>query len=279
MNSNKVKPFLRWAGGKKWLVSLLAELVDIDTYESYYEPFLGGGSVFFELHPKGKVFLSDTNEDLISTYKTVKTSPNEVWTILSSYKNSESEYYAIREYEPIDPVERAARFIYLNQTSYNGLYRVNRDGKYNVPYGRRKNVPYNEAGILACSQRLQNAVLTVDDFATVLQSVKKGDFIYLDPPYVVAKDVNGFIQYNKNLFSFDDQKRLSESIDSIRNVGAYYVLSNAMHDTIKEIFQRESDSTFVLSRTSIIGGKKAYRGKTEEYLFTNIPGADKVFNR
>ena len=276
MNSNKVKPFLRWAGGKNWLVSLLAELVDVDSYGSYFEPFLGGGSVFFELYPKGEVFLSDTNEDLISTYQAVKSSPNEVWAILSSYQNTESEYYSIRALDPIDPIERAARFIYLNHTSFNGLYRVNRAGKYNVPYGKRKNIPYNESGILACSDRLQNASLTVGDFADVLQGVKKGDFVYLDPPYVVAKDVNGFIQYNKHLFSFEDQKRLSASIDRIRDAGAFYVLSNAKHETIKEIFEKEGDSTIILSRTSLIGGKKAYRGKTEEFLFTNIPGIESV---
>lgn len=273
MNSSKVKPFLRWAGGKNWLVSLLAELIDIDTYGSYYEPFLGGGSVFFELHPKGEVFLSDTNEDLIATYQAVKSSPNEVWAILSTYKNTESDYYSIRTLNPLDPIERAARFIYLNHTSFNGLYRVNRKGKYNVPYGWRKNIPYNEAGIIACSERLQNAELTVGDFDELLKNVKKGDFVYLDPPYVVAKDVNGFIQYNKHLFSLEDQKRLSVSIDRIREVGAYYALSNAKHDTIKEIFQRDGDSIIVLSRSSLIGGKKAYRGKTSEFLFTNIPNA------
>jgi len=276
MNSKKVKPFLRWAGGKNWLVGILKELVDLDSYEAYYEPFLGGGSVFFELHPKGKVFLSDTNEDLISTYQTVKASPNEVWELLSTFQNTESEYYTIRAKDPLDPVERAARFIYLNHTSFNGLYRVNREGKYNVPYGRRKNIPYNEAGLLACSERLQNADLTVADFAEILQDVKKGDFVYLDPPYVVSKDANGFIQYNKHLFSFEDQKRLSASIDRIREVGAYYVLSNAKHDTIKEIFQKDSDCLIALSRTSLIGGKKAYRGETEEYLFTNIPDAERI---
>ena len=105
MNSNKVKPFLRWAGGKNWLVGLLAEIVDVDTYGSYYEPFLGGGSVFFELHPKGEVFLSDTNEDLISTYQAVKSSPNEVWAILSTYQNTEFDYYSIRALDPIDPID------------------------------------------------------------------------------------------------------------------------------------------------------------------------------
>ena len=276
MNNSKVKPFLRWAGGKNWLVSLLAEIIDVDSYGSYYEPFLGGGSVFFELHPKGEVFLSDTNEDLISTYQAVKSSPKEVWAILSTYKNTESDYYSIRALDPLDPIERAARFIYLNHTSFNGLYRVNRAGKYNVPYGRRKNIPYYESGIVACSERLQNAVLMVSDFAAVLKNVKKGDIVYLDPPYVVAKDANGFIQYNKHLFSIEDQKRLSASIDRIRDIGAFYVLSNAKHETIKEIFDKKGDCTIVLSRTSVIGGKKAYRGKTEEYLFTNIPGAEKI---
>ena len=278
MNNNKVKPFLRWAGGKTWLVDRLSKIIDIDTYEAYYEPFLGGGSVFFELNPKKEVYLSDINDDLISTYQSIKIAPDDVWRILSSYQNTEADYYFIRSQNPSNPIERAARFIYLNHTSFNGLYRVNRAGKYNVPYGKRKTIGYNKNTILAASERLQNVVLSVGDFASILNNVKKGDFVFLDPPYVVANDVNGFIQYNQHLFSLEDQKRLNDIIEKIRNTGAYYLLTNARHDTIKEIFQKQGDSTIILSRNSAIGGKKAFRGVTEEFLFTNIPEADRIIS-
>ena len=167
-------------------------------------------------------------------------------------------------------------FIYLNHTSFNGLYRVNREGKYNVPYGRRKNIPYNKEGLLSASESLQGAVISTGDFSVQLENVKKGDLVYLDPPYVVAKEENCFILYNKHLFSLEDQERLSSCIDKIKEVGAFYILSNAKHDTIREIFEKTGYSVLTLGRASLIGGKKAYRGKTEEYLFTNIPEAKRI---
>lgn len=273
---SKAKPFLRWAGGKKWLLPVLHEFVNIKNYNAYHEPFLGGGSVFFELAPHIPAFLSDTNGDLINTYQCVKDHPAEVWAILSSYVNTEDSYYLIRGQEPTNPIERAARFIYLNQTSFNGLYRVNRDGKYNVPYGKRKRVPYTLAGIISASERMQNADFLSADFSDALEKVHRGDLVYLDPPYVVAKDDNCFILYNKHLFSLDDQKRLSECIDRIKSAGAFYILSNAKHDTIRTIFKKDGDTVLVLNRASLIGGKKAFRGKTEEYLFTNIPEAKRL---
>ena len=177
----------------------------------------------------------------------------------------------IEALEPIDQIERAARFIYLNHTSFNGLYRVNRNGKYNVPYGKRKAVGYNYDIITAASNRLSNALIYSSDFEKALENVAPNDLVYLDPPYVVAKDNNCFIQYNKNLFALADQERLSRCIDRIKSVGAFYILSNAKHDTIFEIFKKNEDAAIALTRTSLIGGKNAYRGKTEEYLFTNIP--------
>lgn len=268
-----VKPFLRWAGGKKWLLPYLHQFVDMRKYKAYYEPFLGGGSVFFELNPCAKAFLSDANEDLINTYKCVKDNPREVWSILSTYRNNEQEYYRIRSQAPTSNIERAARFIYLNHTSYNGLYRVNREGKYNVPYGKRKNAPYSQDGILSASEKLRNAVLSSSDFADHLKTVDKYDLVYLDPPYVVTKEENCFIRYNKHLFSIEDQERLSSSIDKIKNAGAFYILSNAKHETIREIFEKKDDTIIILNRNSLIGGSKAYRGRMEEYLFTNIPEA------
>ena len=157
----------------------------------------------------------------------------------------------------------------MNQASFNGLYRVNRKGEYNVPYGRRKTLPISRDNLIEVSKRLAIARLVSCDFEEAISSVQKGDLVYLDPPYVVAKDDKSFIGYNQQLFSMDDQKRLSKSIDHIKKVGAYYILSNAKHDSIFEIFNK-GDTSLEVERTSLIGGKKAYRGKTAEYLFTNV---------
>ena len=272
MNNNEVKPFLRWAGGKKWIINHLKNLVT-DEYKTYHEPFLGGGSVFLAMNPQNGAILSDSNEDLIQTYNCIKDNPYAVISLLQKMDNTREDYYHIREIEPQDPFERAARFIYLNQTSFNGLYRVNRLGKYNVPYGNRRTNIYDENNLLAVSKRLCNAVLSCVDFELALSQINPGDLVYLDPPYVVAKEDNCFILYNKRLFSLEDQKRLSKCIDKIKDANAFYILSNAKHDTIREIFEKKDDSIISLSRTSLIGGKNAYRGNIEEYLFTNIPRA------
>lgn len=262
------KPFLRWAGGKSWLTNQLSQLLKEKSFEGYIEPFLGGASVFLSLQPP-IAFLSDSNADLINTYICVKEQPDAVYDLLKNYKNTAEEYYAVRSNNPSEPVERAARFIYLNQASFNGLYRVNRKGEYNVPYGKRKVLPFSYENLLAVSERLANAELVSCDFEEAISKVKKGMLVYLDPPYVVAKDDKGFIGYNQQLFSIEDQKRLGKCIDHIKEVGAFYILSNAKHESIREIFDK-GDTIMEVERTSLIGGKKAYRGKTLEYLFTNV---------
>lgn len=265
----KVKPFLRWAGGKKWLIPTLYELTKGQRFSGYFEPFLGGGSVFLSLNPK-TAMLSDCNLDLINAYNCIKSSPREVHKILHNYENTSDAYYKIRSSRPTDPVAKAAQFIYLNQTSFNGLYRVNKKGEYNVPYGKRKNVVFDLNNYLLISKRLQQAELVACDFEDAISKVQEKSLVYLDPPYVVAKDETGFIGYNQHLFSLEDQKRLSRCIDHIKQVGAFYVLSNAKHNVIFEIFDKD-DRVIEVERASLIGGKKAYRGKTKEYLFTNIP--------
>lgn len=267
-NNDNIKPFLRWAGGKTWLVKSILELVDGKEFTGYLEPFIGGASVFFSLKPQTSI-LSDSNADLINVYQCIKESPDAVFEILTQFENNSDAYYAIRSSSPVDRFERAARFIYLNQTSFNGLYRVNRKGEYNVPYGKRKNVSFSLDNLNIVSDRLTNALLIACDFEETILRVKQGNLVYLDPPYVVAKDDKSFIGYNQQLFSIEDQKRLSKCIDYIKSVGAYYILSNAKHETILSIFDK-GDSVIEVQRTSLIGGKNAYRGKIHEYLFTNL---------
>ena len=268
-----VSPFLRWAGGKSWLLPQLSVLLLDLEFRDYYEPFLGSGAAFFALKGSHKSFLSDMNEDLILTYQAIKDSPGQVYEALIRLKNTEEEYYRIRSRKCRTTVTKAARFIYLNQTSYNGLYRVNSKGEYNVPYGFRRSLKFDKSRIEKASKFLvkQNAVLSHQDFEDALASVRCEDFVFLDPPYTVSKDdENGFIEYNEKIFSLDDQKRLRRCIDIIKEKKAYYLLTNAHHPRILSIFGN-SDRCIEVHRQSCIGGKNARRGLVREYVFTNIP--------
>jgi DNA adenine methylase len=153
----KLSPFLRWVGGKTRFLKHLSIIIKNFRFNNYFEPFLGGGAVFFFLRPKKRAFLSDINSDLIDTYMEVKKNPKAVIDLLMNYENTEEFYYFLRSRNPSNTVEKAARFIYLNQTSYNGLYRVNKMGKYNVPYGFRKNLKIHPERIIAASNALKNA--------------------------------------------------------------------------------------------------------------------------
>lgn len=217
-----IEPFIRWAGGKTWLVPFMAELTRDLEYKNYYEPFLGGAAVFFSLTPPKHAYLSDINPELIDTYMAIRDIPNDVIQALQLLKNTEEDYYRIRKAEPTDLAERAARFLYLNQTSFNGLYRVNNRGEYNVPYGYRKKLNYDMERIRNAGEKLQGVRLECSDFAARKYCVKAKDLVFLDPPYTVSHNQNGFIKYNQNLFSIEEQYRLSAYIDYIRKKGASY---------------------------------------------------------
>lgn len=261
--------FLRWAGGKSWLVPFVEDITNDLEFNNYFEPFMGGASVFFSCDVKGKVYLSDINDELVNAFCAVRDNPGCVVEYLKEMKTDEQNYYLIRESEPQDKYQRAARFIYLNATSFNGLYRVNRKGKYNVPYGRRA-VTINCDRLFDIGKKLEGATITCQDFSEAKKLIEKNDLVFLDPPYTVSKESNCFIAYNPTLFSLEDQYRLGELIDYINEVGAYYILTNAAHETIQEIFQGKG-RMIVLERNSLIGGKFSYRGKVQEYIFTNIP--------
>lgn len=264
-------PFLRWAGGKRWLVSYVEELTAGVQIRNYHEPFAGGAAVFLGIDFGGHSYLSDLNADLIETYAAVRDAPEDVWKRLRRYKNTEEDYYAARATRPRTSVNRAARFIFLNHTSFNGLHRVNLRGEYNVPFGYKKsdNRP-NLAQLKVASKRLGSASLFVGDFANALHEVSEGDLVFLDPPYTVAHNSNGFVKYNDRLFLFADQERLSASIDQVRNRGAYYVMTNAAHASIAELFEK-GDRRVETSRKNNVGGRSAARGRATEYLFTNLP--------
>lgn len=264
----KIKPFLRWAGGKSWLIKHLEYLIGDLKYNNYHEPFLGGGSVFLAINPKKKSYLSDLNADLIKTYQELRRRPLLVINELKQYKNTEEFYYHLRESYYDDPIKIAARFIYLNQTSFNGIYRVNLKGKYNVPYGFRKKNFLEAEKLLSVSERLQSTYLMDGDFGNVKNNLSEKDLVFLDPPYTVSHNNNGFIKYNQKLFSIEDQYRLSELIDFIKSKNAYYILTNAAHFKVKEIFDK-GDTILEKQRANLIGGLNAERGQTTELIFTN----------
>lgn len=265
----KAKPFLRWAGGKRWLVKDLEKFLPKSGFKNYHEPFLGGGSIFFHLQPQ-KAFLSDLNKELIDTYVQVRDNVEKVIFELKKFKNTKECYYKVRGSNYRSEVRKAARFIYLNQTSFNGIYRVNLKGEYNVPYGYRNKNFLEPENLRLVSDLLINCELINCDFTNTTDNIKKGDLVFLDPPYTITHNNNGFFKYNKKLFSEKDQHRLSTFIDDINNIGAYYILTNAAHDKVKEIFKKNNNRTKELRRASLIGGINAKRGKYEELVITNI---------
>lgn len=268
--------FLRWAGGKAWLLPLWAKLIQGLEFKAYHEPFVGGGTTFFSLPGEHKCYLSDLNKDLITTYKVVKNDPGAIIKAMKSFKNTEEDYYRVRSSKPRVAANQAARFIYLNQTSFNGLYRVNRKGEYNVPYGFREGWHYDYSRIVIASRMLtlHDAQLYARDFEDALGDVKQGDLVFLDPPYTVSKTLkhNGFIAYNDKIFSLEDQQRLCDCISKIKELGARYMLTNAAHPSLREIFDKLGDPCIVVDRQSTIGGKNAVRGKVGELLYSNIEG-------
>ncbi len=267
--SQVVSP-LRWAGGKRWLLPTIKMLAGTRQFSAYHEPFLGGASVFLGLRQFGKAYLRDSNAELIATYRAIRDHYAEIAARVLLYGNDQETYYAVRASIPEDKVERAARFLYLNHTSFNGIYRVNLDGVYNVPFGNRPSPQIPTAGHLRdVAKRLNQARLEIGDFAKCLKHVNKDDLVFLDPPYTVAHNHNGFIKYNQRLFSFDDQKRLSRLINEIKERGAYYILANAAHESIANLFDN-GDMLIETSRRNSIGGINAARGSATEYLFTNL---------
>ncbi|MEX1264101.1 MAG: Dam family site-specific DNA-(adenine-N6)-methyltransferase [Actinomycetota bacterium] len=270
--SGRLMPFLRWAGGKRWLVPMLPALIGDIRLNNYHEPFVGGASVFLGISPAGgKSYLADLSAGLMETYRRVRDDPDGVATHLRPHKNDAEHYYKVRQSKPRSANGRAARFIYLNHTSFNGIHRVNLAGVYNVPFGRRSKVFVpDRTWLREVSSRLQGVDLRVGDFEDGLQNVTEGDLVFLDPPYTVAHDNNGFIKYNQRLFSFADQQRLSRVVDTVRDRGGYYILTNAAHPSISELFEK-GDRRITTRRRNSVGGSSADRGSAQEFLFTNLP--------
>lgn len=262
-----VTPFLKWAGGKRWLVQNIEDLFPTD-FNRYIEPFLGGASIFFALQPEFAL-LSDANKDLIATYRAIAKHPERISSRLREYQRIHSKefYYQVRSAVPTDEVERAVRFIYLNRTCYNGLYRVNLKGQFNVPIGTKQAVvmPTDDWEVVAAL--LAGAQLEYSDFEAVIDRAGAGDFVFADPPYTVKHNNNGFVKYNETIFAWADQERLCHALARAKKRGATIICTNADHESIwtlyGEFFEIQS-----VDRPSVIGGGIQYRGITSEVIIT-----------
>jgi len=260
-------PFLKWAGGKRWLTPELKRHIP-SVYDEYYEPFLGGGAVFFSLCPT-RGLLADVNENLVELYRVVRDQPRELAALMlgHQHKHCKDYYYYMRACTPTTPLLRAARLLYLNRTCFNGLYRVNRRGHFNVPIGTKTTVLFDNENFEDFSSALQNVVLCAQDFEKTLQAAGANDLVYVDPPYTVAHNLNGFLKYNDNIFSWHDQIRLRNTLEDVALRGARILISNANHDSIRNLY-RGFGHLKEIHRFSVIAGPVANRTLTSELLIT-----------
>lgn len=271
------RPFIKWVGGKRGVLSQILPYVP-KNFNNYFEPFVGGGALFFELYNLGllkkkKVYLFDKNEELVNTYKTVKNSPEKLIKKLREFekKHSKEFYYEIREmdrkedFKNFDPVLRSARFIYLNKTCFNGLYRVNKKGYFNVPIGRYKNPKIcDEEAILSASGALKNATVKAADFSEVLNYAEKSDFVYFDPPYYPLNRTSNFTSYTDGEFLEEEQIRLYEVFKKLSQKGVYVLESNSDTEYIKNLY-KEFEINFV-NVNRFVNSKANGRGKIKEVI-------------
>lgn len=262
----KLKPFLKWAGGKRWLTEHPNFQIP-DFSGKYIEPFLGGGAVFFDLRPN-KAILSDLNPKLINAYICIRDQPKTIKNLLKIYqhKHSREFYYEERARKRRLPHTQAAQFIYLNRTCWNGLYRENLNGDFNVPIGSKNRVLFEFDDFDATGLALEGADIRCSDFEETINEAESGDLVFIDPPYTTAHNLNGFIKYNQKIFNWDDQIRLKISIERALHRGAQIILTNANHESIHALY-RDIGKETKLNRYSVIAGSINHRKSTSESLF------------
>jgi DNA adenine methylase len=276
-------PFLKWAGGKARLVPVVAETLSGLPIERYIEPFLGGGAMFFGLRAGGlraPAILADANPDLMATFAAVRDDVEAVIGALrplaEAYLARDREgrrelYYRTRACEPAGAAARAARFIFLNRTCYNGLYRVNRQGRFNVPHGRyvRPRI-CDEANLRACAAELAGVELRCADFAEVCAEAGPGDFVYLDPPYHPLSATANFTAYTDRSFGWADQVRLAGAVRALAARGAWFALSNSAHPAVAALYEGLHPRTVQMPRA--INSRASGRTPVPEYLFAEVGG-------
>lgn len=262
-------PFVKWAGGKRSIIDELAENIPQE-FRNYYEPFVGGGALFFHLHEKlSKAYLSDINLDLIMAYAVIKKNPKELIDLLKVHKQKHNDdyYYKVRKQHNLDDaIKIAARFLYLNKTCYNGLYRVNKKGEFNVPVGRYTNPNIvQEENIFLCNNALQKATVEYREYNSIRP--KAGDFVYCDPPY---HPVNGssFTSYTKLDFSENDQAQLRDFALELHSKGVNVMLSNSNTPFIQDLYKKVPFTVRIVHAPRYVNCKPGGRDNVEEVLIT-----------
>lgn len=278
-----VKPFLRWIGGKARILKNLEEFLPpyIPKSNRYFEPFLGAGSLFFKLHPR-RAIISDINNDLIECYLAIKYKPLLIYTYLRSHynKNSESYYYLMRDKFNYlkSSYYRASIFIFLNKTCFNGIWRVNKCGGFNVPYGYIKSPSFpSKKDLLNISKRLDNIIINTSDYKNTLRDVNKGDFIYLDPPYPPLNGTSKFTEYSKNGFNNLEHENVANMAKKLNQKGCYVMISNANTKFIRELYIND----FIINNLDVTRWVRAdgHRYKAEEVVITNYNVENEWFRK
>jgi DNA adenine methylase len=270
--SRRVQPFLKWAGGKSQLIAQYEPyLPPPEAIRCYYEPFLGSAALFFHLQP-ARAQLSDRNEKLIELYCVVRDQLEQMTPVLSRHQNDRDYFYQIRSLDPdrLTQVERAARLVYLNRTCYNGLYRENDQGEFNVPFGRYQNPRICDVPRLqAASRALQSAELCTADFDDAVALAGAGDFVYFDPPYVPVSRTSNFTSYHRLGFSEADHRRLADSFHTLTARGCSAMLSNSSADLVYELYEGHGYRLIEVQARRSINSKRNGRGPVTELLILN----------
>ena len=271
-----LQPFTKWTGGKRQLLGELRSYMP-ETYGHYFEPFVGGGALFFDLAPE-KAVINDFNEELINAYRQIKNNPAELINLLIKHKenNSKDYYLELRSADRdgrisrMTGVERAARILYMLRVDFNGLYRVNSKNQFNVPYGRYKNPKIVDVDLLyQISEYLNENDIEIlqTDFAEAVKDAETGDFVYFDPPYIPLNETSSFTSYTHEGFSYEEQVRLRDTFKELTERGVYAMLSNSSSPLVEELYKDFNIYFVEAQRTN--GAKSSSRGKISEIIVTN----------
>ena len=271
-----LQPFTKWTGGKRQLLGELRSYMP-ETYGRYFEPFVGGGALFFDLAPEQAV-INDFNEELINAYRQIKNNPAELINLLIKHKenNSKDYYLALRSADRdgrisrMTGVERAARILYMLRVDFNALYRVNSKNQFNVPYGRYKNPKIVDVDLLyQISEYLNENDIEIlqTDFAEAVKDAQTGDFVYFDPPYIPLNETSSFTSYTHEGFSYEEQVRLRNTFKELTERGVYAMLSNSSSPLVEELYKDFNIYFVEAQRTN--GAKSSSRGKISEIIVTN----------
>lgn len=272
------RPILKWAGGKRQILEELITRMP-KQYNRYFEPFVGGGALFFAIQPNNAL-INDYNQELINFYEVVRDHCQELIDDIKQHKNDEEYYYEIRsldrdkeKWKSLSKIQRASRLIYLNKTGYNGLYRVNSRGEHNVPFGKYKSPKFIDSNnLFACSQLLENTEITCGDFSKIQSKICEGDFVYLDPPYVPLSKTSSFTSYVTKEFNEEMQYKLKQFCDNINKKNAFFMLSNSYTELVLKLYKDYHIHTVMATRN--INSNANKRGKISEVIVTNYMNKD-----